>query len=304
MRFSICVPTLNAMSTWSEFSAGLKCQQLSPKEVLVIDSASDDGTAAQAEYDGFRVIRIQRHEFHHGRTRQLAVDHCGDVDVLVFLTQDSILADSSAIDCLLRAFDDPLVGAAYGRQLPRNGASPIEAHARLFNYPATSAIRTIKTATAVGLKTAFFSNSFGAYRRSALASIGGFRGDVNFGEDTVATARLLLAGWKIAYVAEAKTFHSHKYTIRQEWKRYREIGKLHACHSWMIRSFGTASGEGFRFVLSELAMLAAHSPFLIPSAITRSLCKFIAYKLSRLQGCHTCFTNHSAGIPSIDTPAD
>lgn len=304
MKFSVCIPTLNAMSTWAEFSAGLKCQHLSPKKVLVIDSASDDGTAEQAEYDGFHVIRIQRHEFHHGRTRQLAVDHCDDVDVLVFLTQDAILADSEAINCLLRAFDDPLVGAAYGRQLPRNGASPIEAHARLFNYPATSAIRTIETASALGLRTAFFSNSFGAYRRSALESIGGFPGDVNFGEDTVATARLLLAGWKIAYVAEAKTVHSHKYTIRQEWDRYREVGKLHACQSWMLRSFGTASGEGVRFVLSELAMLANRSPFLIPSAITRSLCKFIAYKLGSHQGRHKSLRDYSSKIPSIDTPAN
>lgn len=45
---------------------------------------------------------------------------------------DAVLVDSSAIDRLLAAFSDPAIALAYGRQPPRHGAFPIEAHARLF----------------------------------------------------------------------------------------------------------------------------------------------------------------------------
>lgn len=293
MNVTVCVPTLNARRTWPEFSAALKGQTLFPSSVLVIDSGSDDGTAELAEHDGFQVVRIARHEFNHGRTRQRAVDISGDSNVIVFLTQDAILASPDALAQLLRAFDDPSVGAAYGRQLPHNTAGPIEAHARLFNYPADSAVRSMESASTLGFKTAFFSDSFGAYRTSALASIGGFPLDVNFGEDTVAAARLLLSGWKIAYVAEAQAFHSHNYTFRQEFQRYRDVGQLHASQSWMLESFGAASGEGLRFVMSELLMLFRSSPLLIPSAIIRSACKFLGYKVGR----------HQAGRPSLHPKA-
>ena len=65
---------------------------------------------------------------------------------------------------------------------PGRGANPIEAHARLFNYPPVSAIRSLEDAAAMGFKAIFFSNSFGAYRRTALEQVGGFPKESNFGE--------------------------------------------------------------------------------------------------------------------------
>jgi len=70
-----------------------------------------------------------------------------------------------------------------------------------------------------GFKAIFFSNSFGAYRRKALEEVGGFPKDVNFGEDTVVAGHLLLAGWKIAYAADAEVYHSHSYSICEEFQR-------------------------------------------------------------------------------------
>jgi rhamnosyltransferase len=199
-------------------------------------------------------------------------------EVLVYLTQDALLADPKAISTLLQAFDNPKVGAAYGRQLPRQGARPIETHARVFNYPTTSALRSAENITTLGFKTIFFSNSFGAYRRAALQSVGGFPLAVNFGEDTVVAARLILNGWKIAYVAEAQVFHSHDLNCRQEFQRYRSVGALHAENPWLIHNFGGTSGEGLRFVKSEIKSLARSVPHLVPIAILRTACKYLGYR--------------------------
>jgi rhamnosyltransferase len=279
VKFTICIPTLNARKTWSSFAAALKAQSASPEEIIVIDSESDDGTAELALRDGFRVERIARRDFRHGATRQLAVEMAAGSEVLVYLTQDALLADCDAISCLLRAFQDPEVGAAYGRQLPRKEAGPIETHARLFNYSPVSELHSISSIPTLGFKTIFFSNSFGAYRRVALQAVGGFPLDVNFGEDTVVTGRLVLEGWKIAYVAEAQVYHSHDYTWRQEFERYRYIGELHEEHAWMLREFGGTSGEGLRFVQSKVRFLAHSAPHLIPSALFRDACKYLGYKL-------------------------
>jgi len=287
MKFTVCVPTMNAQNTWDEFSRALRSQTACPEEVLVIDSQSEDLTAEKAERDGFRVVRIARREFRHGATRQLAVESAANCDVLLFLTQDALLASPDAIATLLRAFEDPLVGAAYGRQLPRKQASPIEAHARLFNYPTESCVRTQDQISSQGFKTIFFSNSFGAYRLSALKSIGGFLSELNFGEDTVAAAMLILAGWKIAYVADAQVFHSHELSLREEFRRYRRVGELHSLQSWLLEHFGSASGEGRQFLFSELRHLLRTAPQLIPMSLFRTGCKYLGYMHGRRKALFT-----------------
>jgi len=281
MIIGICIPTLNATAQWREFAAALKAQNVGTQRVIIIDSESTDNTIELAEREGFRVVRIARKDFGHGKTRQLAASLAPEAEVLVYMTQDAVLANSSALEALLRPFEDERVGAVYGRQLPREGAGPIESHARLFNYPAVSEVRTRENARHRGFKAIFFSNSFGAYRRKALEEVGGFPEDVNFGEDTVVAGRLLLAGWKIVYAADAEVYHSHAYTVREEFRRYLQVGELHATHSWMIREFGGASGEGIRFVQSECRHLARTAPYLIPGALFRATGKVLGYQLGR-----------------------
>jgi rhamnosyltransferase len=275
---AIVVPTLNAAAGWQTFAqALLACAD--PSQVLVIDSSSSDRTVQLARKAGFRVFSISRKDFNHGGTRQLALTLVPDATIFVYLTQDAVLAERSAIDKLLEAFSDPAIGAAYGRQLPRPGARPLEAHARLFNYPDHSNIRTLASRERLGLKTIFISNSFAAYRRTALMEARGFPDDVIFGEDTVVAAKLLLKGWSVAYVADACVYHSHSYTFSEEFRRYFDIGVLHARQSQLFAEFGHASGEGLRFVRSELCDLWPRFWFLIPSALLRTAMKLIAYRL-------------------------
>ncbi len=280
--FIVVIPTLNAAADWPLFSVALlRC--VPPEQVLIIDSESTDGTPDLAREAGFRVKSIPRSEFNHGGTRQLAADLYTDAEILVYLTQDAVLAGPDELTKLLAAFEDPTVGAAYGRQLPRPQAGAIEAHARSFNYPATSNLRDLASRERYGFKTIFVSNSFAAYRRSALMEVRGFPSDVIFGEDTIAVAKLLLAGYKVAYVAEARVYHSHAYTWRQEFQRYFDIGVLHSRESWLLREFGRVSGEGKRFVLSELRCLRKQDIAQISSALVRTGLKFAGYRLGRME---------------------
>jgi rhamnosyltransferase len=283
--FSTCaviIPSLNAAEDWPRLIPSLLAS-ISTDQVMVIDSSSDDGTLDLARAAGFRVHSISRAEFNHGGTRQLAADLLPKAELLVFLTQDAILADTGALKALLAPFSDPQVAAAFGRQLPRPEAGPIEAHARLFNYPTQSSTRTLESRETLGFKAIFLSNSFAAYRREALLAVGGFPSNVIFGEDTITAAKFLLAEWKIAYVAEAKVYHSHSYTWRQEFKRYFDIGVLHSRESWLLKEFGQTSGEGKRFVISELGYLWGRSWWLIPSALVRTALKLLGYRLGRLE---------------------
>ncbi|HEY0666333.1 MAG TPA: glycosyltransferase family 2 protein [Gallionella sp.] len=281
-RVALCVPTLNAGATWNGWLSAWSAQSVRPP-ALVIDSGSTDATPSLAAAAGLQVHSIPRASFNHGGTRQMAAGMLADAEFVVYLTQDAILASPHSISNLLVAFDDPEVGAVCGRQLPHRDAGPIAAHARHFNYPESSAIRSAADIPALGIKTAYLSNSFAAYRKSALTAVGGFPQDVIFGEDMCVAARMLLSGWKLAYRADAAVHHSHDYRMTQEFRRYFDIGVMHAREPWLLRRFGKPEGEGARFVISETAWLLRRAPQLLPSAWLRTLLKLAGYRLGKAE---------------------
>jgi rhamnosyltransferase len=276
---AIVIPTLNALKFWPALSSGLRLQGIPADQVLIVDSSSEDGTRELAAAEGYQVVRIDRRSFNHGGTRNLALDIVPWASLIVYLTQDAVLATPDSLDLLLSAFADRNVAAAYGRQLPRPVAGPIEAHARLFNYPAQSEVRDFKSRHSLGIKAAFLSNSFAAYRVSGLLEVGGFPSEIIVAEDALVTGKLLLAGWKAAYVAEAQVYHSHDFTIVEEFQRYFDIGVSHQREGWLRAQFGKPDGEGERFVLSELSYLAHRSPHLVPVALLRTVTKAFGYQL-------------------------
>ena len=280
-QLGLVIPALNAGPYLDRLGPALEAQSLRPPKFLVIDSDSTDDTAARFRAIGAEVRVIDRRAFDHGGTRQTAVETLVDADIVVFLTQDAVPADPDALRNLLGAFEDPRVGAAYGRQLPAPDATPIAAHARLFNYPESSERRSQADASRLGIKTAFCSNSFAAYRRKALLEAGGFPARAILSEDMLAVAAMLAKGWDVQYVASARVYHSHNYTTVEEFRRYFDIGVLHGSHPDLIARFGTPEGEGWRFLRSELAYLARAAPLLIPSALVRTLSKYLGYGLGR-----------------------
>ena len=280
-RVVLLVPTCNAGPRWADFLQALQAQQ--PRwRTVVIDSESDDGTAEQAQATGWQVQRVARAGFNHGRTRQQAIEHhAADADWVVFMTQDAVLAEPQSIARLLQAFNDPRVAAAYGRQLPHPEASAIAAHARLFNYPAHSETRTLQDVPRMGLKTCFLSNSFAAYRVGALREVGGFASDLILAEDMHLAARLLQAGHALRYQAEAIVYHSHNYSLLEEFQRYFDTGVFHAQQAWLTEAFGGAGREGLKFLRSEMLHLLRHAPWRVPEAAIRTVLKALAYRLGR-----------------------
>jgi rhamnosyltransferase len=280
-RVGLIVPTFNAGEIWSRWLEAFDRQEEKPTNLLVIDSSSDDNTAALAMEHGFKVLTISRKDFSHGGTRQFGVDKLSDVDIIIFITQDAILVGTDAIRNLVRAFDDPTVGAVYGRQIPREGAGAIEAHARYFNYPPKSSMKYRKDVRELGLRSVFISNSFAAYRREMLMAVGGFPKDSVFAEDMYVAAKMRLNGAKIVYCPDAAVFHSHKYRYFEEFRRYFDNGVFHGREPWIQEKYGPAVREGLRYVISELNFLGIRNFHLIPSSIIRNGLKLFAYGLGK-----------------------
>lgn len=276
----LLVPTLNPGPGFAQWIAAVKAQTRQPDRVVVMDSGSTDGTVAACHAAGWTVHAV--HNFDHGGTRQEGIDQFAPPDGLaVWMTQDAVLNDPQSLACLLSAFDDPQVAAAYGRQLPHTQATALAAHARAFNYPDTSHNQTLADAPARGLKACFLSDSFAAYRVSDLQSVGGFARRILCAEDMHLAARLLMAGKTIRYQARACVRHSHNYSRLQEIRRYFDTGAFHAQNAWLMDTFGQAHSEGWRFVRSECRYLLLRAPWLLPDALLRTALKWWAYRLGQ-----------------------
>ncbi|MBR6887491.1 MAG: glycosyltransferase family 2 protein [Selenomonadaceae bacterium] len=282
MNCGLIIPSLNAGSQFKKLLSQLAAQTL-PTKKLIVDSESTDGTADLAKSFGLEVLTIPRRTFNHGATRQFALEKILPLDVVIFLTQDVLLHDDESLAKLVKIFsEDSTVGLSYGRQLPHEGATNEAAILRAFNYPPESQLRSFDDRKKFGIKTAFASNSFAAYRVAALQRVGGFPSNVPLCEDMYVAAKMLLDGWKIFYAATAQVYHSHNYTAAQEFRRYVQIGKFHAQESWIRETFGSAEGAGKKFVLMKLSMLAKKNPLDCVGAIFRDAAKFFGYRFGRL----------------------
>lgn len=281
-KVACIIPTYNAGSLIHKLHDSIKIQK-SDFDIFFVDSSSNDGTFEFLTNNYSNVFKISKSEFNHGGTRQRLVVDNSTYDILVFLTQDAILANECSIQNIVSHFDEPSVGAVCGRQLPHINANVLSRHARFFNYPGINKNMSKCDITTTGIKTAFLSNSFSAYRTSALLKVGGFPSHVILSEDMYVGARLILNDFKIVYAADATCYHSHNYSLLEEFKRYFDIGVFHAREDWIRRDFGGAGGEGLKYVKSEIKFLWPNNIHLIPESFLRNALKLIAYKLGQLE---------------------
>jgi rhamnosyltransferase len=280
-RVAVILTTWNSERYFDLFPAPLLQQGIKPEQVLIIDSESKDKTAERGQSFGFNVHVIPRREFNHGGSRALAATLVPWADILIYTTPDAIMASPDTVRKLAAVFDDPTIGAAYGRQLPHADADLFAQHACAYNYPATSVVRDIESRKTLGFKTIFLSNNLGAYRRTALEAVGSFPSGIITAEDSYVAAKMTLQGWRTAYVADAAVYHSHNQTLMQIFRRYFDTGVLHVRESWMRERFGEPVGEGKRFLLSELAFLRSRNPFLVPMMVFRTAFKWAGYQFGR-----------------------
>lgn len=244
LRIACVVPTYNGRDDLARLLESLR-KQSAIFDLILVDSSSSDGTQELAKSQVSNTLVIPSSQFNHGGTRQMMVDKNPDYDVYIFMTQDAYLDDSESIDRMVSYFADCKVGAVCGRQLPHLNAHPLAQHARFFNYPECSLVKSLSDAPVLGIKTPFISNSFSAYRAEALKEVGGFPEHVILSEDMFIAAKMLLVGWKVAYAGDACCRHSHNYTLKEEFCRYFDQGVFHARESWIRQRFGGAGGKAY-----------------------------------------------------------
>jgi glycosyltransferase involved in cell wall biosynthesis len=243
---SVLMPTWQGAEFLGRCLAALARQRLDLDwDFLAVDSGSTDGTLELLERAraGFpvplEVESIHQAEFDHGDTRNwLAARSRGDL--LVFLTQDAIPVGDQWLARVVSAFDDPTVGAAYCRNLPRPDCHPLTAilsagdpgyrlGGEVVELPPPERYERLSPDERRLLCN--FNDVASALRRELWERHPFPR--TAFGEDVLLARALLEAGYRVAYLADAPVEHSHDYDVAQTRARARIDGRFNA--EWLGR---------------------------------------------------------------------
>lgn len=252
---SAVIPTLNAESYLESLLDRLLEQTVPVGEIIVVDSASTDKTAEIASrYPQVKLIPVERKNFNHGGTRDLAIQHTSG-EVVLMLTQDALPASNDYVEKLIAPFaQDPTVAMASGRQVPKQDASRTERLTREFNYPEKMFVRNKSDLPTLGVKTFFASDCCSAYRRSAYDAIGGFDKDILVNEDMKIAAQFIYGGYSIAYVGSAAVYHSHNYSLTQQFTRNFDVAAFMKMNDDLFANV-SATSEGVKMVKWILAKM-------------------------------------------------
>ncbi len=238
------------------------------------------GTDFWQKYKNVVVKHISKREFDHGYTRRRAVEE-SDSPYFVMMTDDAVPVDEYLIQNLLHPLLNEEAAISYARQLPAEDCGIIECYTRSFNYPAQSVLKSAENLPDMGIKTFFASNVCAAYNREVYQKAGGFVKKTIFNEDMILARKVMDAGYKIAYAADAKVIHSHNYSGVQQLKRNFDLGVSHAQFPDVFGGIKTES-EGIKLVKQTCRyLISIKKPWLIVKLIWQSGCKYIGYFLGK-----------------------
>jgi rhamnosyltransferase len=278
---SVVIPVRNGGDDLRRCLEGIARQQVGEEvEVVVVDSASTDGSAVLAGKHGARVEVIPVEDFDHGGTRNLGAELARG-ETVVFTSQDAYPTDDRWLAKLTAplAGDDRAAGV-YGRQIAHHGANPPEIYFLDFLYGPEPRVQEAAGRGQLSMETTLFSNVTAAIRRDLLLRFP-FADDMVMSEDQEWAARVLLAGYRLVYEPDAVVRHSHPYTIRAAFKRFFDSGAS------AERAFMPVPGServlrraALRYGRGELAWLwrGGHRRW-IPYAVVYELAKFVGLQL-------------------------
>ncbi len=278
---TVIIPTYKPGASFGALLDKLEGQSILPDRILVVNTEESlFKPELIAGHERVEVLHITRAAFDHGGTRDMAARRC-DTQILMFMTMDAVPADDKLIEKMLAPFDDPQVGAVYGRQLPAADCGVIERLTRSWNYGEESRKKTSADLPQLGIKTFFCSDVCAAYRADMYVQLGGFEKHTIFNEDMIFASKLIDAGYAVYYQAKARVIHSHNYSAMQQFHRNFDLGVSQADHPEVFERV-PSEGEGARMVKQTAReLIASGRPDQIIRLVWQSGWKLLGYKAGK-----------------------
>ena len=241
-KVSIGILTRNGGKLFHEVMDALKGQSSGwPFEVVLLDSASKDGTDKYALAAGAKVVPYKPRQFKFGTARDVLFENCRG-EILVTISQDVVPSTQDWLERLVRPILENTAEATIGEQ-----AEPPGGYTFYWDYHGswlrTVAIRFDQAYGKIGLSCADM-----AIRRSTWERLR--FGDVEAIEDRVMQVKLYQNGFRMMQVRGALSYHGHDYTWKQLYDRNGSFAMGWAQLGWPYT---------FRQLLRDLAQPSRYS---------------------------------------------
>lgn len=239
MNIDIICPLYNAEQYIEELHKSiLKQKNVRLNSINYVLTESKDNTEHILKKMDVNYTLIKPSEFSHSKTREMMAKKCKS-DIIVFISQDIKIKRNDWLYYLTKDIIDGNCEAAYSRQLADK--NNIEKYTREKNYPNYSYIKDKTMIDKLGLNTFFFSDASSAIKRSIFEQLNYYDGKkLPSNEDQYIAYKLITNGYRIKYCAESEVIHSHDFSFKTLYKRYKDTGAFYKMETYM-NDYGTNS---------------------------------------------------------------
>jgi cellulose synthase/poly-beta-1,6-N-acetylglucosamine synthase-like glycosyltransferase len=256
---SVIVPAYNEAVGIAAAVRSLAASDYPDFEVVVVDDGSTDGTAGIVSDLGLPHVHVMR-QANAGKHAALNTGIAAARGTILAMVDADTVFEPRTLRRLVAPLSDPTVGGVSGNTKVGNRRGLLGRWQHIeyvmgFNldrraYDVLGCMPTIPGA-------------IGAFRREAVAQVGGVSGDT-LAEDTDLTMAVVRAGWRVVYAEDAVAWTEAPSTLQGLWRqRYRwGYGTMQAM--WKHRAAFRAGGNLGRITLPYLLIFQVLLPLLAP----------------------------------------
>lgn len=251
MNIDIICPLYNAEEYIYNLNRSLlKQKNVNINKIKYVLTKCNDDSEKILKSNKLNYTLINKLDFSHSLTRETEAKK-SKADIIVFITQDIVIESNFWLYNLVKPIIAGEVEATYSRQITKY--DNIEKYTREFNYPENSFIKSNEDIVKMGLKTFFSSDASAAIRRDIFTKLNGYDGKkLPISEDMYFSYKLITNGYKIKYCADSVVYHSHNFSLKEIYDRYKLTGKFFKENNYLDQYGTNKSGGGLaKYILKR-----------------------------------------------------
>jgi len=252
MTVDIICPLYNADSyIYSLHNSLINQKGVSINKIRYVLTESKDKTKEILDSLEVGYKEIKKESFSHSLVREKEAFE-SDADIICFISQDVVIESDSWLKKLILPIINGEAEATYSKQISKY--NNIEKYTREYNYPDISYIKSKNDIPAMELNTFFFSDASSAVRRDIFVKLDGYdHKDLPTSEDMYFAYKLIKNEYRIKYCADSIVYHSHSFTLKEVYHRYKLTGKFFKDNSYLDTYKTTKTGSDMaKYILKRI----------------------------------------------------
>lgn len=282
MNVEIICPLYNAEKYIISLNESLKKQEdVEIHKISYILTKSKDNTEQILKNISAQYSVIEQNQFSHSLSRE-KIAMKSESDIIVFVTQDVEIRDSKWLAKLIKPIKNGEVEATFSRQLTKY--DNIEKYTREKNYPEESYIVSKDNLKERGLQTFFFSDASSAIKTDIFKKVNGYDNkNLPTNEDMYIAYKIITSGYRIKYCSDSVVYHSHKFSLKQLYKRYYDTGVFFKQNSFLDKYGTNKAGGGMAIYILKRAIQDRNIKVLLRFLPDMAV-RFIGMKMGKIKG--------------------